>query len=62
MMMARELRGFVPDAELFTRACPMFVPLVENGYLGRENPITTAIAEEYLADIRSAGVDVLILG
>ncbi len=58
----RLLKQLLPDAEIFTRACPMFVPLVENGYLGRENPITTAIAEEYLADIRSAGVDVLILG
>ena len=58
----RLLKQLLPDAEIFTRACPMFVPLVENGYLGRENPITTAIAEEYLADIRAAGVDVLILG
>ena len=49
----RLLKQLLPDAEIFTRACPMFVPLVENGYLGPENPITTAIAEEYLADIRA---------
>lgn len=58
----RLLRGLIPDVQVSTRACPMFVPLVENGYLGAGNPITTAIAEEYLAPIRSAGVDTLILG
>ena len=58
----RLLRALLPDVQVYTRACPMFVPLVENGYLGAGNPITTAIAEEYLAPIRSAGVDTLILG
>ena len=58
----RLLRTLLPDVQVYTRACPMFVPLVENGYLGAGNPITTAIAEEYLAPIRSAGVDTLILG
>lgn len=53
----RLLRALLPDVQVYTRACPMFVPLVENGYLGAGNPITTAIAEEYLAPIRSAGVD-----
>ena len=40
----------------------MFVPLVENGYVGPNDPITTAIAHEYLDEVRAKGVDTLILG
>ena len=43
-------------------ACPLFVHLVEYGYTKRNDPITRLAAEEYLAPIRSAGVDTLILG
>jgi glutamate racemase len=42
------------------RACPLFVPLVEEGWFDRE--ATRLVAEEYLAPIRAAGVDVLVLG
>ncbi len=43
-------------------ACPLFVHLVEYGYTNRDNQITRLAAEEYLAPIRSAQVDTLILG
>ncbi len=43
-------------------ACPLFVHLVEYGYTDRNNQITRLAAEEYLAPIRSAKVDTLILG
>ncbi len=43
-------------------ACPLFVHLVEYGYTDRNNRITRLAAEEYLAPIRSAKVDTLILG
>lgn len=56
------IQGILPDAEIFTKSCPMFVPLVENGYVGPNDPITTAIAHEYLDEIRAKGVDTLILG
>ncbi len=58
----QHIKAQLPACHIFARACPMFVPLVENGYLGKGNPITTAIAEEYLAALRQAGVDTLILG
>ena len=50
------------DAEIrtFERACPLFVPLVENGHF--DTPVTELIIDEYLKDIRAAGVDTLILG
>ncbi len=46
--------------EIYERACPLFVPLVENGYLN--SPATKIIAEDYLGEIKKAGVDTLILG
>ena len=56
------LRRLVPGAEITAKACPMFVPLVENGYVEDGNPVTRLIIEEYLTSIREAGVDTLILG
>ena len=46
----------------FARACPMFVPLVENGYFNDGNPVTKLIIAEYLQELKDAGVDTLILG
>lgn len=56
------LQNLLPNCQLFSRACPMFVPLVENGYLGKGNPITTEIAKEYLQEMQQAEIDTLILG
>ncbi len=53
----KELR---PNTEIIQKACPMFVPLVENGYTNSE--VTRIIAREYLKDIKAFGVDTLILG
>lgn len=46
--------------EIYTKACPMFVPLVENGYLN--GPATEIIAKEYLLPLKASGIDTLILG
>ena len=48
--------------QIFARACPMFVPLVENGYFNDGNPVTKLIIAEYLQELKDAGVDTLILG
>lgn len=50
------------ELEVFPQACPLFVPLVENGFVSEEDPITRLTAERYLAPLREAGVDTLILG
>ena len=47
---------------IIARACPMFVPLVENGYVNDGNPVTKLIIAEYLQEVKDAGVDTLILG
>ena len=49
----------LPDAMLVPKACPMFVPLVENGYIQKDCTVTRIIAQEYLAPLKEAGVDTL---
>jgi glutamate racemase len=49
-----------PDLELFTRACPRFVEFVERG--DTSSPELRAVAEEYLAPLRAAEIDTLVLG
>jgi glutamate racemase len=48
-----------PNIEVIERACPMFVPLAEEGWA--DNEVTRTIAATYLADLRSK-VDTLVLG
>ncbi len=56
------LHGLVPSIETVANACPLFVPLVEYGYTDRDDPMAALAAEEYLAPIKAAGVDTVILG
>ena len=42
--------------------CPLFVPLVENGFTDENNEITRLTCEHYLCDIKKSGADTLILG
>lgn len=56
----RALRGQRPDLEVYTRACPLFVPLAEEGWVDNE-PAREAAAL-YLGSLRRSGIDTLILG
>jgi len=49
-----------PKVEVVSRACPRFVEFVERGVTA--GPEVTALAEEYLAPLKDAGVDTVILG
>ncbi len=53
----RELR---PDMKIYTKACPLFVPLVEEGWF--DDDITEQVARRYLTDLIGIGVDTLLLG
>jgi glutamate racemase len=59
---AKALHAISRDIEVFGNACPLFVPLVENGYTERGNAVTSIIAEQYLKPLKAEGVDTLILG
>lgn len=54
------LKKINPELQIINKACPMFVPLVENGYL--DTQVTELIAKEYLLPLKEQGVDTLILG
>ncbi|MGH7676536.1 MAG: glutamate racemase, partial [Gemmatimonadales bacterium] len=56
----RAIRALRPDAVVHSVACPLLVPLVEEGWFDR--PATELIAGEYLAPLKAAAVDVLVLG
>lgn len=56
----RYIKEYDPGIDTFERACPLFVPLVENGHF--DTKVTELVIDEYLGDIRAAGVDTLILG
>jgi glutamate racemase len=47
-------------ATVFGRACPLFVPMVEEGRTS--GPVVKAVAQEYLATLLEHEIDVLILG
>ena len=49
-------------SEIFNRACPMFVPLVENWHHGTDDAVTNAIVSEYLSEIAPKKPDAVILG
>ncbi len=50
------------SVEVTSVACPLFVHLVENGFIERGDAVTLAAAERYLAPLRGSGIDTLILG
>jgi glutamate racemase len=54
------LRTFDPTARITARACPLFVPLIEEGWL--ESEITDRIVRQYLTPLVEEGVDTLVLG
>lgn len=49
-----------PDIRVFATACPLFVPLVEEGWIS--DPITKLIAERYLEKLKEKQIDALVLG
>jgi glutamate racemase len=56
----RALRHLRPDLEIYTRACPLFVPLAEEGWV--DNEIAARAARLYLTSLSKSGIDTLILG
>lgn len=55
------IRSIDGGIEVLTRACPLFVPLAEEGWT--DNEVARLVAAEYLKDFRAGnGVDVVVLG
>ncbi|NTV94626.1 MAG: glutamate racemase [Thiobacillus sp.] len=56
----RAIHEVEPDARVVSQACPLFVPLVEEGWL--DHPVTRLTAQEYLKPILAEKIDTLVLG
>ena len=57
---AQYLKKLDPGITVFGKACPLFVPLVEEGWL--HDPVTVEVASRYLKELQDKDVDTLILG
>jgi len=57
---AQALAKLAPALTVTSRACPLFVPLVEEGW--HDDPIAEQVAHRYLDPLVAAGVDTLVLG
>ncbi|MDY0152868.1 MAG: glutamate racemase [Candidatus Cloacimonas sp.] len=56
----KAIQCLMPDAVVFSTACPLFVPLVEEGW--QDHEIALLVAEDYLKDMKNSNIDTLVLG
>jgi glutamate racemase len=56
----RAIQALAPGQAVIQRACPLFVPLVEEGWF--DHPATELVAADYLGELRAACVRSLVLG
>ena len=56
----KALRAIRPDLEILSHPCPLFVPLVEEGW--HDDPVTEEVARRYLRPLLDEGIDTLVLG
>ena len=56
----RRLHELNPNLRTHSQACPLFVPLVEEGWL--DHPVTRLTAQEYLKPVFVENIDALVLG
>jgi len=56
------VKKLLPTAQVFSEACPRLVSLVESGRCSSDDAEVFAVVEEYLAPLRDAEIDTLILG
>lgn len=59
-MYSKLLRGINPDLNVYSKACPLFVPLVEEGWT--YDSVTREVARRYLEEFQGKGVDSIVLG
>ena len=58
----RALLNIDSSFKMTATPCPLFVSLVENGWINEDDPVTVLTARRYLEAVRQADVDTLILG
>lgn len=58
----KNIKSFNRNAEVFSCACPLLVPLVEEGRTGIDDKVTRRVLREYLEPLKEKGIDTLVLG
>ena len=58
----RTIAGLDGDITVVSKACPLFVPLVENGRFRVGDTVIETVAREYLEPLQDTGIDTLIMG
>ena len=64
-MYHKYITEYIKDGRFYNvigKACPLFVPLVESGYVAGDNRVIKLVAEDYLAELRNENLSSLILG
>lgn len=56
------IKAASPEVQVFAKACPLLVPLVEEGRVRRGDIVTETVLREYLKPLQKEGIDTLILG
>ena len=56
----RAIHALAPEVRVTSKACPMLVPAIEEGWL--DDPITESICAHYLGELVQSGIDTLVLG
>lgn len=56
----RTIQKLFPKAEIYSRACPLLVPLVEEGWT--DNDVAERTVSYYLESLKQSGIDTLLLG
>ncbi|MGH9867078.1 MAG: glutamate racemase [Candidatus Polarisedimenticolia bacterium] len=59
---ARAIRAMRPDFTVVGAACPLFVPLAEEGWIDPDDPVSRQVALRYLGPLVRERIDTLILG
>jgi glutamate racemase len=60
MAYVKSIHKLAPMATVYQQACPLLVPLVEEGW--EDDPLTNLVIYRYLTPILNTGIDTLILG
>jgi len=57
---AKTIKYYKKTIKVYSKACPLFVPLAEEGWFTK--PVTLEVAKNYLKSLKKSGIDTLILG
>ncbi len=58
----KQILSFLPDAEVYEVSGTLLVPLVEEGYTSKDNPLVKNAVENYVSVFKENNVDTVILG